>query len=796
MWGAGGVVPFLIQWLTFSQLGNNNNDYQYYPSTSISPSQPSSGGYDESLAYSYSGSAAYDHVNSNINRANYYPYPANSYHSNHNVLPSSQYSVQQQQQQQQYNTVSSSRKTRWSLLSDLDKFPEDDLETFLPQLCNILIERDDGNSHTSDDNLYVQFEKILLDKCAASLPFGIRMCAFLKALTQNPYDSSSGSSVGGSIRSSPYSNEYRSDRLRVMQEHFESITSSGKNLPSKVRYLRSIYFRDLSFMLDLLARVGKELRAYPKNHRNHHLKMAMSEFNNLLYSRMVSKGISGTLDQPNHSHIPMHHIASLCPTIASFSLHLPLQHSKEKTLRILRFVEAECEVLPSKDRCPYLVVVELLEQPFECASDELFTQGHGEVDNKMLIEGGIGDGGMTESNDNISGNKDTDGCDGSMENVALFARPNEHNGEEMEVRDTFSDLRGGQVNSNDNYQQPHNSHHAHSDTYSQQPTQPVQQHYPNQQATPYYEPNYPQRQHHYNYQPQSAVMNQRNSQRKTFIQTRTWEEKQEFIRRSSAFGHLPGWKLRSFIVKAGDDLRKEILAMQVIEYCGQIFKNEGIDIHLRPYQIVSTGYMAGLVEFIEGAKSVDRIKKCSPDMPSLKDYYEYKFGPSYSINYAKAAQQFVKSLVGYSLITYLLQVRDRHNANIMIDEDGSVIHIDFGFILGESPGFNMNWENAPFKLTSEYMEIMGGPDSDMFKMFKDLFIKGYFALKKNTEGLYTLVNLFYMDDKRKRGVAKQLQSRLILNTAQEVERLIDESNDNWRTKQYDWFQQTSNNISN
>ena len=54
-----------------------------------------------------------------------------------------------------------------------------------------------------------------------------------------------------------------------------------------------------------------------------------------------------------------------------------------------------------------------------------------------------------------------------------------------------------------------------------------------------------------------------------------------------------GWTVKSFIVKAGDDLRKEVLAMQLIEYCQHVFGIEGLDISLRPYQIVSTGQQSG-----------------------------------------------------------------------------------------------------------------------------------------------------------------------------------------------------------
>lgn len=38
---------------------------------------------------------------------------------------------------------------------------------------------------------------------------------------------------------------------------------------------------------------------------------------------------------------------------------------------------------------------------------------------------------------------------------------------------------------------------------------------------------------------------------------------ENMVRHQSPFGHLKGWKLAHFIVKAGDDFRMEALAMQV-----------------------------------------------------------------------------------------------------------------------------------------------------------------------------------------------------------------------------------------
>src|ERR1700691_2167087 len=90
--------------------------------------------------------------------------------------------------------------------------------------------------------------------------------------------------------------------------------------------------------------------------------------------------------------------------------------------------------------------------------------------------------------------------------------------------------------------------------------------------------------------------------------------------------------------------------------------------------------------------------------------------------------------LGYSVVTYLLQIKDRHNGNILLDREGHLIHIDFGFMLSNSPG-NIGFEAAPFKLSPEYIEVLGGVDAEPFMVFKQLFREGFEAARKHCDRL-------------------------------------------------------------
>lgn len=56
------------------------------------------------------------------------------------------------------------------------------------------------------------------------------------------------------------------------------------------------------------------------------------------------------------------------------------------------------------------------------------------------------------------------------------------------------------------------------------------------------------------------------------------------------------------------------------------------------------------------------------------------------------------------------------------------MHIDFGFLLSNAPGKGVKLETAPFKLTQEMIDVLGGQDSGKFDDFRKRMAKGFHAL--------------------------------------------------------------------
>ena len=256
---------------------------------------------------------------------------------------------------------------------------------------------------------------------------------------------------------------------------------------------------------------------------------------------------------------------------------------------------------------------------------------------------------------------------------------------------------------------------------------------------------------------------------------------------------------QSAIFKVGDDCRQDVLALQMIAAFRGIFNNVGLDVYVYPYRVTATAPGCGVIDVLPNSISRDMLGREAVN--GLYDYFVSKYGAENSIRFQEARNNFVKSMAAYSVISYLLQFKDRHNGNIMVDDAGHILHIDFGFCFDIAPG-GVRFERAPFKLTSEMVAVMGGSTSSQgYKWFEELCIKAFLASRQHTEKLCHIVLLMLGSGLPcfKPETIAHLRQRFVLEKSEReaadfMRDLIKKSHSSYSTVGYDQFQLWTNGI--
>ena len=285
----------------------------------------------------------------------------------------------------------------------------------------------------------------------------------------------------------------------------------------------------------------------------------------------------------------------------------------------------------------------------------------------------------------------------------------------------------------------------------------------------------------------------------------TFKNKKKSIKQRSLFGKIKSHTIFTCIIKTNEDLRQEQFATQLINEFNQIFQITNSHCWLNTYEIISTGHNSGLVEMVNDSLSIDQLKQKLNGI-SLNNFYTTYFTGK---QYETAIENLCQSLAGYSLVCYFLQIKDRHNGNILIDINGHIIHIDFGFLLSNAPGKGLKFENAPFKLTNDFVECLGGIDGVYFRRFVNYLNEGFYNIHIHRQKIIILVEMMWCGHgtglscfENKQQTIDDLKERLCPSNFNKdsygnidkkdcfnfVNSLISQSVDNWRTKCYDWFQ--------
>ena len=226
------------------------------------------------------------------------------------------------------------------------------------------------------------------------------------------------------------------------------------------------------------------------------------------------------------------------------------------------------------------------------------------------------------------------------------------------------------------------------------------------------------------------------------------------------------------IYKVGDDLRQDMLTLQMIRVMDRLWLKDGIDLRMVSFNCVPTGWKAGIVEFVENASTLRQIQVTANSVtgafkPDVLNDWLQKHNPG-PHEFENAVKNFTRSCAGYSVVTYIMGIGDRHNDNIMVRTSGHLFHIDFGKFLGDAQMFgNIKRDRVPFVLTPDMVFVINGGDrmTTKFHTFVDLCCQAFNSLRHSGNLLLTLFTL--MASSGIPGVTKEavsyVQERLLLD---------------------------------
>jgi len=152
-------------------------------------------------------------------------------------------------------------------------------------------------------------------------------------------------------------------------------------------------------------------------------------------------------------------------------------------------------------------------------------------------------------------------------------------------------------------------------------------------------------------------------------------------RRKSLVNEEPPLK---FMFKSGDDLRQDNLVLQFFKIMDRIWSAAGKDLGMVCYDVMESGFETGYIEFVDKATVITEMHKQNPSR--LAGPFNEKSMMNYFINhiankpeFTLAASQdalkqkletyhenYMKSVAGQCVATYVLGIRDRHPGNFML----------------------------------------------------------------------------------------------------------------------------------
>eukprot|EP01084_Bolivina_argentea_P006768 12807_1 len=176
----------------------------------------------------------------------------------------------------------------------------------------------------------------------------------------------------------------------------------------------------------------------------------------------------------------------------------------------------------------------------------------------------------------------------------------------------------------------------------------------------------------------------------------------------------------AYILKRGDDLRKDGAVLKMFEFMNEIWKSANLTykdsfVSSLTYKCIPIGPDVGIIEAIPNCIELNKVMSLRHTLKESKNVSLWN--------------KLVASSAGAFIAAFIMGIRDRHDDNILInisDSGYNLFHIDFGYMFGD----RVPLDTAKLAITSGLKNIF-----DIYHFgwndFIDICIQSWLILRKN-----------------------------------------------------------------
>ena len=230
------------------------------------------------------------------------------------------------------------------------------------------------------------------------------------------------------------------------------------------------------------------------------------------------------------------------------------------------------------------------------------------------------------------------------------------------------------------------------------------------------------------------------------------------------------------ILFKNESIMNDVTVLNLMSLC-DIILQDSLDpnFHAIIYPVMPLTRNSGMIELVENSMTIHDITN------TKKTILQHIIEKNENKVIGNVLTQYMFSLVSYTLHSYFIGLGDRHLQNIMITDDGSIFHIDFGFILGKDAH---PITCGDIKLNTGMLDVIGGQGSVKYNAYLELCAQGVVILRKYFNIFFILLsqiqNTTFNEIIIEKFIMSRFQPRQSDNTVvSEIMAVIKHSNDTY-----------------